>query len=218
MKILLCIEEGAEVCEAPGADQVEIWYDEKGVPLRLHVDNERALEQAVRLKEQLGKGAHLTVLCIGPEGMKEAIRRGLSFGCDRGVHIVDCETRRREPSETASIIVQFCRKTSFDLILTGAGSLEIGASVARQLGCRSAKASEILGYRDRCRMLNCRVEGEGNRPLQLPAVLTSGTGPITMARPTLPNLLSSRKKPIIVYQVNQFLEGLQYGTGAARAV
>ena len=50
--------------------------------------DEYAVEQAVQLKEQV-KDADLTVLCIGPERVKETMKKALAMGCDRGAHIAD---------------------------------------------------------------------------------------------------------------------------------
>ena len=51
--------------------------------------DEYAVEQAIRLKEQLGGAADITILSIGPDRVVEVIKKGLAMGADRGVHIKD---------------------------------------------------------------------------------------------------------------------------------
>jgi electron transfer flavoprotein beta subunit len=53
--------------------------------------NERAVEEALLIKEQGGEGAEstVTVLTAGPERATEAIRKALSMGADKAVHLKD---------------------------------------------------------------------------------------------------------------------------------
>lgn len=52
--------------------------------------NERAVEEALLIKEREGEaGGTVTVLTAGPERATEAIRKALSMGADKAVHLVD---------------------------------------------------------------------------------------------------------------------------------
>jgi electron transfer flavoprotein beta subunit len=51
--------------------------------------NERAVEEALLIKEREGGDSTVTVLTAGPERATEAIRKALSMGADRGVHLLD---------------------------------------------------------------------------------------------------------------------------------
>ena len=54
--------------------------------------NERAVEEALLIKEKeaaAGTESTVTVLTAGPERATEAIRKALSMGADRGVHLLD---------------------------------------------------------------------------------------------------------------------------------
>ncbi|MCK0174978.1 MULTISPECIES: electron transfer flavoprotein subunit beta/FixA family protein [Mycobacteriaceae] len=52
--------------------------------------NERAVEEALLIKEKEGDAAGtVTVLTAGPERATEAIRKALSMGADKAVHLVD---------------------------------------------------------------------------------------------------------------------------------
>jgi electron transfer flavoprotein beta subunit len=61
--------------------------------------NERAVEEALLIKEREGGDSTVTVLTAGPERATEAIRKALSMGADRGVHLLD-------PSMAGSDMVQ----------------------------------------------------------------------------------------------------------------
>ncbi|HLS49624.1 MAG TPA: electron transfer flavoprotein subunit beta/FixA family protein [Actinomycetaceae bacterium] len=49
--------------------------------------NEKAVEQALQIKE--ANGGEVTVLCAGPDRATEAIRKALSMGADKAVHLTD---------------------------------------------------------------------------------------------------------------------------------
>src|SRR5580765_792724 len=49
--------------------------------------NERAVEAALQLKE--ANGGSVTVLTMGPDSARDAIRKALSMGADSAVHLVD---------------------------------------------------------------------------------------------------------------------------------
>jgi electron transfer flavoprotein beta subunit len=51
--------------------------------------NERAVEEALLIKEKDGGDSTVTVLTAGPERATEAIRKALSMGADKAVHLVD---------------------------------------------------------------------------------------------------------------------------------
>ncbi|MGB3484076.1 MAG: electron transfer flavoprotein subunit beta/FixA family protein [Mycobacterium sp.] len=51
--------------------------------------NERAVEEALLIKEKQGGDSTVTVLTAGPERATEAIRKALSMGADKAVHLKD---------------------------------------------------------------------------------------------------------------------------------
>ena len=51
--------------------------------------NERAVEEALLIKEREGGDSTVTVLTAGPERATEAIRKALSMGADKAVHLLD---------------------------------------------------------------------------------------------------------------------------------
>src|SRR6185312_9465356 len=51
--------------------------------------NERAVEEALLIKEKEGDESKVTVLTAGPERATEAIRKALSMGADEAVHVLD---------------------------------------------------------------------------------------------------------------------------------
>lgn len=88
MNILVCIKQVPDMASRFKVNAAGTWYEERDLAWRMNEYDEYAVEQAVQLKEQLGD-VDLTVLSIGPARIKEAIKKALAMGCDRGVHVVD---------------------------------------------------------------------------------------------------------------------------------
>ena len=151
--------------------------------------DEYAVEQAVQLKEQHGGSAELTVLSIGPDRVKEAMKKALAMGCDRGVHIKDDESYRKDPFEIASIIAEFAREKGFDLIFTGMqsqdrGSAQVGVLVAEMLELLSVTTVVDFAFDEGTVTAKRELEGGLKAVVKMP---TAGAGHLP-ARPQHPAL------------------------------
>ena len=50
--------------------------------------DEFAIEEAVRIKEKK-PDTKITILSLGPDGVKDSIKKALAMGADRAVHLID---------------------------------------------------------------------------------------------------------------------------------
>jgi len=157
----------------------------------------------VRLKEQV-KDADLTVLCIGPDQVTETMKKALAMGCDRGVHIADADSYKREPIEIASMIAGFAKDKNFDIIFTGMqsqdrGSAQVGVMVAELLGIPAI--TTIVGFAFDNGTVQVKRELEGGSKALVsattPVVLTCQLGLNTPRYPTLPNIMKAKKKELL---------------------
>ncbi|MEV0537609.1 electron transfer flavoprotein subunit beta, partial [Kitasatospora sp. NPDC050463] len=62
--------------------------DREGVDGLLSELDEYGVEQALRISEAHGD-AEVTVLTVGPDDAKDALRKALSMGADKAVHVND---------------------------------------------------------------------------------------------------------------------------------
>ncbi len=208
MKLLVCIKQVPDM-ESKfriGADGV--WYDRGELAWRMNEYDEYAVEQAVRVKEETG--ADLTVLCIGPEQVKETMKKALAMGCDRGVHIADTESYLKDPFEIASMIAEFARDKAFDLIFTGMqsqdrGSGQVGVMVAELLAI--AAVTTIVDFSLANGRITVKRELEGGIKARietgLPALVTCQLGLNTPRYPTLPNIMKAKKKEMLTVAASE---------------
>ncbi len=213
MKILVCIKQVPDMASRFKVNGEGTWYDETDLAFRMNEYDEYAVEQAVQLKEQQGNTPDITVLSIGPDRVGEMIKKALAMGCDRGVHIQDNASFRKDPWQIASAITEFSRDKNFDLIFFGMqsqdrGSGQVGAIVAELLGISCA--TTVVGFAFADGVITAKRELEGGMKavvkLKLPALITCQLGLNTPRYPTLPNIMKAKKKELLAFPVAGFLK------------
>jgi electron transfer flavoprotein beta subunit len=213
MKILVCIKQVPDMASRFKVNGEGTWYDETDLAFRMNEYDEYAVEQAVQLKEQLGNTPDITVLSIGPDRVVEAIKKALAMGCDRGVHIQDNASFRKDPWQIASAIAGFSRDKNFDLIFFGMqsqdrGSGQVGPITAELLGVPCV--TTVVGFAFADGVITAKRELEGGMKavvkLKLPALITCQLGLNTPRYPTLPNIMKAKKKELLAFPVADFLK------------
>jgi len=213
MKILVCVKQVPDMESRFRPDAAGVWYAETDLAFRVNEYDEYAIEQGILLKEQLGGEPEITVLSVGPDRVVEAIKKGLSMGGDRGVHVQDPAAHLKDPFQIASIIATYAKAEAFDLIFTGMqsldrGSTQVGVTVAEALGY--ACATTVIGfeYADGTVTVKRELEGgvKGTVRLKTPALVTCQLGLNQPRYPTLPNIMKAKKKEIRVIPVAELLQ------------
>jgi electron transfer flavoprotein beta subunit len=223
MKILVCIKQVPDMASRFRVNTEGVWYDETDLAFRMNEYDEYAVEQAVLLKEQLGAAPDITVLSVGPDRAVEMIKKALAMGCDRGVHIQDSASFRKDPWQIASVIAGFSRDKNFDLIFTGLqsqdrGSGQVGAIAAEVLGVPCV--TTVVGFAFADGVITAKRELEGGVKavvkLNVPALITCQLGLNTPRYPTLPNIMKAKKKEILSFPIADFLQEKELtATGSA---
>lgn len=212
MKILVCIKQVPDMESKFKIDSAGTWYDTSELAWRMNEYDEYGVEQAVRLKEQTG--GDLTVLCIGPDRVKETMKKALAMGCDRGAHVSDADYTSRDPFEIAGIIAEYAKDKNFDVVFTGMqsqdrGSAQVGVLIAEMLGLPSVSTIVDFSYDDSGK-INVKRELEGGVKAMVsvdaPALFTCQLGLNTPRYPTLPNIMKAKKKELLTIPVEELLK------------
>lgn len=212
MKILVCIKQVPDMESRFRIGGEGTWFEETDLAWRMNEYDEYAVEQAVRLKEQVGE-ADLTVLSIGPDRVKEAMKKALAMGCDRGVHVRDDACFKKDSFEIASILAEFAAGKGFDMIFTGMqsqdrGSGQVGVLLAEMLGVPSI--TTIIDFTFTAGVVTARRELEGGLKAVIktpvPALVTCQLGLNTPRYPTLPNIMKAKKKELLSVEVADLLK------------
>jgi len=216
MNILVCIKQVPDMEAKFKIDADGVWFDRNDLAWRMNEYDEYAVEQAVQQKEQ--GGGDLTVLCIGPDQVKETMKKALAMGCDKGVHIADDSSYMKDPYQIATMIAEFARDKNFDLIFTGMqsqdrGSGQVGVMVAEMLGITAITTIVEYAYEDGSITVKRELEGGVKAKVKaaLPALVTCQLGLNTPRYPTLPNIMKAKKKELLTISADSLLkaDGLQ---------
>jgi electron transfer flavoprotein beta subunit len=213
MKLLVCVKQVPDMESRFKPNSAGTWYSDNDLAWRMNEYDEYAVEQAIRLREQLGDSSELTVLSIGPDRVVESIKKSLAMGCDRGVHIQDPAIHEKDPWQVASIIAAYAREQGFGLIFTGMqsqdrGSAQVGVTIAELL--QYACATTLVGFAFDNGVVTAKRELEGGikgvARLPIPALVTCQLGLNVPRYPTLPNIMKAKKKEITPIAVADLLK------------
>jgi electron transfer flavoprotein beta subunit len=202
VKIAVCIKRvpDTEVRFAIGTDRKSI--DPTGLKFDLSDFDGYAIEVALRLKEQQG-GGEVVALSLGPDGTQEILRKALSMGIDRAVHL-QADAIPFDALSIARALMPELEGQGFELILFGrnatdTGNACVGPMTAELLGMPCVTAVSHLELSEAGGIAQRELEGVTETvSFPLPAVLTIDEG---IARPRLPSLkgiMAAKKKPIDV--------------------
>lgn len=204
MNIIVCVKQIFDL------DQVRINPDTRepileGVPKILDEMSKKALEAALRIKEN--KGGKVTVISAGTSDVKKTIKESLAMGADEAVIVADNEYNS-DPSLTAEILAELIKRIGeYDLILLGDASSD---EYSGQTGPRIAEILKLplIAY---VREINlnggqiiCARDLEDCYEIvsvTTPCVITVTTEINEPRIPSLKDILKASKKPVKVYTI-----------------
>jgi electron transfer flavoprotein beta subunit len=183
--------------------------------------NERAVEEALLLQE--AHGGEVTVVAMGPDRATDAIRKALSMGADKAVHVSDEALHGSDVLSTAKVLAKAIGTLDgFDLVIAG------NEATDGRAGAIPAILAELLGVPQVTQVRKVTVEGstikaeretdEGVSHLEasLPVVV-SVTEKINEPRyPSFKGIMAAKKKKVTTLTVADLgLDAGEVGLGAA---
>jgi electron transfer flavoprotein beta subunit len=174
--------------------------DETGLKFDMDDFAGYAVEVALQLNEKEGKG-ETVVFAVGPDAMQETLRKAMSMGADRAVHLkMDAVTP--DGLAVARALAAEIKTGGFDLVLFGKQSFDtssgiVGTATAELLGlpCVTAVSKlEIANGRGTARR---ELEGAAEMvEFSVPAALTIDEGIARPRYPSLKGIMAAKKKPL----------------------
>ncbi len=198
MNIVVCISQTPDTATtvAVGSDGKSI--DPKGVKFVLNPYDEFAVEEGLLLRQ--ANGGEVTLLCVGGDGAKEAIRLGIAMGADKAVLIKDEE--RSDSFAVAAALAEAIRGINPDLILLGRQSVDydsaqMGPTIAELLDVSCVSFVTSLAIDGTSVRAERDIEG-GKEVVEttLPCVITAQKGLNEQRYPKLPDIMKAKAKPI----------------------
>jgi electron transfer flavoprotein beta subunit len=159
-----------------------------------------AVEAALRLKETFG--GEVIALSAGPASARDVLRRALSMGADRAVHLELADVNATDTLGIARLLADAVAPLGCDLVLAGQTSDDLEAG---QVG---AQVAALLGMPVISNVMSIDVDGDAiavSRDMEdgfqtvrgtLPVVLLASTGLDEPRVPSLKGIMGAKNKPL----------------------
>lgn len=181
--------------------------------------DEQAIEAALRIREQHA-GTRVTVVTLGSELSRNALKHGLAMGADDGVLLADSAFDDGDSYTTAVTLAAALKKlVTVDLVLTGRQAADgdagvVGAGLGELLNLPVLTfAKSIVVDGTVVPMVRVeRVLDDGTEIVEadLPAVVTVSNEIGAPRAPTLRETMRASRKPVLVWKAADL--GLEVGT------
>jgi electron transfer flavoprotein alpha/beta subunit len=210
MKIIVPIKQVPEIAEVKIDPETKTLI-RAGVPSILNPFDEFAVEEAVRIKEQLGEG-EIVIITMGPPQAVEALKKCLAMGGDRAIHLSDRAFAGADTWATAYTIAQTIKtEAPYDLIICGKQAIDgdtaqVGPEIAEILGIPQITYVvdvELAENKKRIKVKRETDEGFEVIECRLPALITATKGLNEPRLPSLMAIMSASKKEIKLVTAEQ---------------
>ncbi|MGW1223760.1 electron transfer flavoprotein subunit beta/FixA family protein, partial [Streptomyces californicus] len=146
--------------------------------------------------------AEITVVTVGPEDARDALRKALSMGADKAVHVEDDDLHGTDVMGTSLVLAKAVEKAGYDLVVCGM------ASTDGVMGVLPALLAERLGVPQVTLLSEVSVDGgvvSGRRDgdtaserleASLPAVVSVTDQSGEARYPSFKGIMAAKKKPV----------------------
>ncbi|KEI43060.1 electron transfer flavoprotein subunit beta/FixA family protein [Saccharopolyspora rectivirgula] len=203
MNIVVLVKQVPDTYSERKLTETDHTLDRESADAVLDEINERAVEEALQIKE--AQGGEVTVICMGPERATDAIRKALSMGADKAVHLADEALHGTDAPATARALAKVIGTVdSVDLVIAG------NESTDGRAGAVPAMLAEVLGWPQLTFARKVETDGTTvkieretdagivNLEANTPAVV-SVTEKINEPRyPSFKGIMAAKKKPVTV--------------------
>lgn len=208
MKIAVCIKQvpATESKIKPAADGKDI--DRAGLSFVVNPYDEFGLEEALKIKEQVGEGT-VTVISLGEDKVIEVLRTCLAVGADQAIHIKDAALSGSDAHAIARVLTAVLQKENYDIIFFGKQAIDddsgaVGIHVAEMMTLphvATINKLEVIPDEDRA-VAHRQIEG-GTEVIDitLPAVFTCQKELNEPRYASLPGIMKAKQKPLTVFSL-----------------
>jgi electron transfer flavoprotein beta subunit len=220
MNIVVCVKQVPDTWAERTLREEDSRLDRASVDGVINELDEYAIEEGLRLAE--AHGGEVTILSMGPEKASESIRKALSMGADKAVHLVDDALAGSDALATSLALATVLKRGEFDLVILGAESTDA------RMGVLAAMLAERLGIPQLSMASKVEIDGTGitvhrqadygydRVSASLPAVISVMEKINEPRYPSFKGIMAAKKKPVETLTLADIgLEVGQVGLGAA---
>ncbi|MFH0801605.1 MAG: electron transfer flavoprotein subunit beta/FixA family protein [bacterium] len=212
MKIFVCIKQVPDTETRIKIAQEGNGIVTEGIKYVVNPYDEFALEEAIRIKEQ-NPGSEVTVVTVGPERAREALRSCLAVGADKAVLLRD-DSGSLDNLAVAWVLSRHMSDRGPDLIFTGLQAVDdnmaqVGGSIAAFLKLDFVAGIVKIDVGKAEAVVSREAEG-GVEVIRtsLPAVFSAQKGLNEPRYPSLMGTMQAKKKPIEEIEAGSLLKDI----------
>jgi electron transfer flavoprotein beta subunit len=200
MNIVVCVKQVPDTASERTLRPSDNTLDREAADGLINELDEYAIEEGLRLAE--AHGGEVTILSMGPVRASESIRKALSMGADKAVHLVDDALAGSDALGTSAALAAVLTRTGFDLVILGSESTDA------RMGVMAAMLAERLGVPQLSLAAAVEVDGDAisvNRQTDygydrvqasLPAVISVVEKINEPRYPSFKGIMAAKKKPV----------------------
>ncbi|MDT4978613.1 MAG: electron transfer flavoprotein beta subunit, partial [Pseudonocardiales bacterium] len=113
-------------------------------PVINYID-EFAIEEGLLLKE--AHGGEVTILTVGPERATESIRKALSMGADKAIHVTDEALHGSDAIQTAKVIAKALGTIEWDVAVAGSEATDSRSAILPALLAEALGVAQLTQAR-----------------------------------------------------------------------
>lgn len=200
MNIVVCVKQVPDTWAERTLRADDSRLDRASVDGVINELDEYAIEEGLRLAE--AHGGEVTILTMGPEKASESIRKALSMGADKAVHLVDDALEGSDALGTSLALATVLQRTGFDLVILGSESTDA------RMGVLPAMLAERLGVTQLTMASKVEIDGTAitiHRQADYGYDQVAGTLPAVISvvekineprYPSFKGIMAAKKKPV----------------------
>jgi len=128
MNIVVCVKQVPDTWSEKKLDPSDSTLDRAATDPVMNEMDEYAVEEALKIQE--AQGGEVTILCMGPDAASETVRKALSMGADKAIHVVDDALHGSDAIATSLALAKAIEHAGdVDLVLLGSESSDARMSV-----------------------------------------------------------------------------------------
>jgi electron transfer flavoprotein beta subunit len=200
VNIVVCVKQVPDTEVERSLEPGDSTVDRAAVDGVINYLDEFAIEEGLKLKE--AHGGEVTILSMGPDKAADSIRKALSMGADKAVHVIDDSLAGSDALETSLALAGALRTVGFDLVIFGCESTDartglVPAMVAERLALPQLTLAGKVDV-DGSQVTIRRVTDDGVATVTapLPAVVSVNEKINEPRYPTFKGIMAAKKKPV----------------------
>ena len=203
MNIVVCVKQVPDTWAERTLNSTDKTLDRAKVDTVMNEIDEYAVEEAMRIKE--AHGGEVTIVTMGPDRAVDTIRKALSMGADKAVHLSDEALHGSCVMQTSDALAKVIGTLEYDLVITGSEATDSRVSVmapllAEKLGIPQLSLARKVTVEPGTKVTIERQTENGYQTVEaaLPAVISVVEKINEPRYPSFKGIMAAKSKPMTV--------------------